>query len=214
MKRSALLLLFLAILSLAASSCGPGPAPTATTEAPSPSESGLTLSTPAFDSGGELPQKHSCFGDNVSPALAWSGVPEAAQSLLLLVYDLDAGANRGASTSLGFAHWIVYNIPPNATGYAEGVPAGEALPDGAVQGTNDFAPFRTAGEAFPGGAAVKLVGYDGPCPPGGEHRYQFHLYALDARLDLSPAATMAQVLETREGHVLAEAVVIGLLAPP
>ncbi len=161
-----------------------------------------------------MPAKHSCFGENLSPTLAWTGVPEAAQSLLLLLYDLDAGANRGASTSLGFAHWIVYNIPLSTTGYAEGVPAGEALADGAQQGTNDFAPFREAGEAFPGGAPVKLVGYDGPCPPGGEHRYQFHLYALDIRLDLQEAATMAQVREALEGHVLAEAVVMGLFAPP
>lgn len=202
------------MLLLVASGCGPGPAPPDTTEAVSTSASGLTLSTTAFEPGAAMPAKHSCFGDNLSPALAWTGVPEAAQSLLLLLYDLDAGADRGASTSLGFAHWIVYNIPLSTSGYAEGLPAGEALPDGALQGTNDFAPFRTAGEAFLGGAPVKLVGYDGPCPPGGDHRYQFHLYALDARLDLPAAATMGQVLEAMEGHVLAEARVIGLFAPP
>ena len=201
-------------LLLAASGCGPGPATAATAEAVSTSASGLTLSTTAFEPGAALPAEHSCFGDNLSPALEWSGVPEAAQSLLLLLYDRDAGANRGASTSLGFAHWIVYNIPLGTTGYAEGLPAGEVLADGALQGTNDFAPFRTAGEAFSGGAPVKLVGYDGPCPPGGEHRYQFQLYALDIRLDLPAAATMSQVLEAMEGHVLADASVIGLFAPP
>jgi len=174
----------------------------------------MTLSTTAFEPGGEIPLKYSCFGDNVSPALAWSGVPSEAQSLVLLVYDLDAGAGRGASTALGFAHWIVYDISLSTSSYAEGLPAGETLPDGAQQGTNDFAPFREAGEAFPGGGAVKLVGYDGPCPPGGEHRYQFHLYALDAPLDLSPTATMAQVLEAMEGHILGEARLLGRLAPP
>ena len=202
------------MLLLAASGCGPGPAPADTAEAVSTSASGLALSIAAFEPGAAMPAKHSCFGDNLSPALEWSGVPEAAQSLLLLLYDLDAGANRGASTSLGFAHWIVYNIPLSTSGYAEGLPAGETLADGALQGTNDFAPFREAGEAFPGGAPVKLVGYDGPCPPGGEHRYQFHLYALDARLDLPGAATMSQVLEAMEGHVLAETGVVGLFAPP
>jgi Raf kinase inhibitor-like YbhB/YbcL family protein len=207
-------LALLVVLSLATSSCGPRPAPTATTAAVLTSEAGLALSTTAFEPGGAMPVRYSCFGDNVSPALEWSGVPPAAQSLLLLVHDLDAGANRGASTPLGFAHWIVYDIPLTTTGYAEGVGPGETLPDGARQGSNDFAPFREAGEAFPGGAAVKLVGYDGPCPPGGEHRYQFHLYALDARLDLPAAATLAHVLEAMEGHVLAEAAVIGLFAPP
>jgi Raf kinase inhibitor-like YbhB/YbcL family protein len=207
-------LAFLAMLLLAASGCGPGPAPAATAEAVSTAATGLTLSTAAFEPGAAMPAKHSCFGDNLSPALEWTGVPGAAQSLLLLLYDLDAGADRGASTSLGFAHWIVYNIPLSTTGYAEGVPPGEALPDGALQGTNDFAPFRKAGETFPGGAPVKLVGYDGPCPPGGEHHYQFHLYALDAHLDLPGAATVGQVLEAMEGHVLAEAGVIGLFAPP
>jgi Raf kinase inhibitor-like YbhB/YbcL family protein len=208
------LLACLAILALVASGCGPGPAPTATSEPLSTSQLGLILSTTSFEPGGQIPVSYSCFGDNVSPALEWSGVPASAQSLLLLVYDLDAGTDRGASTPLGFAHWIVYNVPLSTGGYAEGQPAGKTLPDGAQQATNDFAPFRTAGEAFPGGAPVKLLGYDGPCPPGGEHRYQFHLYALDARLDLPGAATLAQVLEAMEGHVLAEARLLGRFAPP
>jgi Raf kinase inhibitor-like YbhB/YbcL family protein len=154
-----------------------------------------------------------CFGANASPPLAWSGVPAAAQSLLLLVYDLDAGPNLGASTSLGFAHWIVYDIPPDSTGFAGDLPAGDSLPGGAKQGTNDFAQFESAGALFPGGAPVKLVGYDGPCPPAA-HRYTFTLYALDAPLDLPPAATMAQVLAAMEGHVLAQAQVVGTFAPP
>jgi phosphatidylethanolamine-binding protein (PEBP) family uncharacterized protein len=86
------------------------------------------------------------------------------------------------------------------------------LNDGALQGSNDFAQFESAGATFPGGAPVKLVGYDGPCP-GGEHRYAFVIYALDTILDLPAAATMGQVLEAKEGHVLTQAEVVGSFAP-
>ena len=179
------------------------------TEAPAAK---LAISTTAFEPNGDIPQVYSCLGNNVSPALAWSGVPAGAQSLLLLVYDLDAGFESGASAPVGFAHWIVFNIPPGSSGYAEGMPAGETLADGALQGTNDFAPFESPGSTFPGGAPVKLVGYDGPCP-GAKHRYRFALYALDTMLDLPAAVTMSQVLEAMEGHVLAEAAVVGAFTP-
>jgi Raf kinase inhibitor-like YbhB/YbcL family protein len=190
------------------------PTPTPTSEPPTPETlPELSISTTAFAPGGEIPGKYTCFGDNASPALAWSGVPGEAQSLLLLCYDPDAGLNLGASTPQGFAHWIVFNIPPGTAGYPEAVPAGETLADGALQGSNDFAQFEQAGATFPGGAPVKLVGYDGPCPPA-KHRYAFALYALDTSLDLPPAATMAQVLEAMEGHVLTQAEVSGFFAPP
>jgi len=187
------------------------PAPTTVppTEAP-PAK--LVISTTAFEPNGDIPQVYSCLGNNVSPALTWSGVPAGAQSLLLLVYDLDAGFDSGASAPVGFAHWIVFNIPPGSTGYAENMPAGETLADGALQGTNDFAPFESPGSIFPGGGPVKLVGYDGPCP-GAKHRYRFALYALDTMLDLPAAVTMSQVLEAMEGHVLAEAAVVGSFTP-
>lgn len=186
--------------------------PTQTSEPPTPAPE-LAISTTAFAPGGDIPVQHSCFGDNLSPALAWSGVPAGAQSLVLIVHDLDAGADSGASTPMGFAHWLVYNIPPASSGYAENMPAGDTLADGALQGSNDFAQFLDEGETFPSGAPVKLVGYDGPCP-GGKHRYNFHLYALDSQLDLPPAATLAQVLVIMEGHILAQAEVVGSFAPP
>lgn len=186
--------------------------PTPTTEPPTPVPE-LAISTTAFEPGGDIPVKHTCFGDNLSPALSWTGVPAQAQSLALIVHDLDAGAESGASTPLGFAHWLVYNIAPASKGYAENRPAGETLADGELQGSNDFAQFMDAGAAFPGGAPVKLVGYDGPCP-GGKHRYNFHLYALDSQLDLPPAATLAQLLAAMEGHILAQTEVVGSFAPP
>lgn len=138
-------------------------------------------------------------------------MPEGAQSLLLFAYDPDAGAESGASVPQGFVHWIAYNIPPSTTGYPEGMPGGDTLGDGALQGSNDFADF--AGEAFPGGATIKGIGYDGPCP-GNQHRYVFALYALDALLDLPAGAAMAEVLGAMEGHIMAQAELMGLYAPP
>jgi Raf kinase inhibitor-like YbhB/YbcL family protein len=132
------------------------------------------------------------------------GVPQGAQSLVLLVDDPD-------SSPPGFVHWVIYNIPPTASGLPEGVPPDATLPDGALQGVNDFAPFGQG--TFPGGAPINLIGYDGPCP-GGEHRYVFTLYALDAPLALPAEATMGQVQEAMAGHILAQAELIGLFAPP
>jgi len=187
----------------------PTPTSVPPTQTPVPE---LAISSEAFEPNGEIPEKHSCLGDNVSPALEWSGVPGETQSLLMLVYDLDAGSESGSSTSLGFAHWIVFDIPPTTTGYPENMPPGGNLEDGALQGSNDFAQFETEGATFPGGAPVKLVGYDGPCP-GGKHRYSFTIYALDTFLNLPAEATMAEVLDTIEGHILIQAEVIGSYDP-
>jgi Raf kinase inhibitor-like YbhB/YbcL family protein len=188
--------------------------PTPTTEPPTPTTAPeLAISTTAFEPGGVIPEKYSCFGDNVSPDLAWSGVPAGAASLLLIAYDLDAGAESGASTDLGFVHWLMYNIPTSASGLPKDVPAGESLADGAQQGTNDFVPYQSPGDPFPGGAPTKIVGYDGPCP-GGQHRYTFTLYVLDTKLDLAPAATASEVLAAMESHVLAEVGVVGSFTPP
>jgi Raf kinase inhibitor-like YbhB/YbcL family protein len=143
--------------------------------------------------------------------LEWSGVPVEVQSLLLFFYDPDAGFDSGASVEPGFVHWVVYNIPPSTTGYPEDMPAGDTLDDGALQGSNDFAPYGEG--TFPGGAPIKLIGYDGPCP-GGEHRYVFALYALDTFLDLEAGATPSQVLAAMEGHVLTQVKLMGLYAPP
>lgn len=188
----------------------PSPTPEPPTVTPAPA---LAISTAAFADGGDIPTQYSCFGDNTSPALEWVGVPAETASLALLVYDLDAGAESGASNPIGFAHWIVYNLPADASGLPQNAPAGGALPDGGQQGSNDFAQFESPGSLFPGGAPVKLVGYDGPCP-GGRHRYSFTLYALDTELQLAPEPDMTQVLAAMEGHVLDQAAVVGAFAPP
>jgi len=199
-------------LPTAAPTEAPLPTPPATA-APPTAVPVLSLSTTAFAPEGDIPTEYTCFGDNRSPDLTWAGVPDDTRSLVLLVYDPDAGADLGASTSLGFAHWIVYDIPPESEGLAADMPTGETLPNGALQGNNDFAKFAKPGDTFPGGAPIKVTGYDGPCPPA-RHRYTFHLYALDRRLDLPPAATPSQVLSAMEGHILAQAQVSGFFTPP
>ena len=153
------------------------------------------------------------MGDNISPPLEWAGVPDEARSLLLFFYDPDAGFDAGASVEMGFVHWIVFNIPPSTTGYPEDMPAGDTLDDGALQGNNDFGQFVNPGDPFPGGAPIKVTGYDGPCP-GEEHKYVFVLYALDTMLDLPPQATPTEVLEAMEGHVIDQAELAGMYAPP
>jgi Raf kinase inhibitor-like YbhB/YbcL family protein len=147
----------------------------------------IKLTSTAFDEGGMIPSRYTCDGENVSPPLAWSGVPESAKSLALVADDPDT--DHGTWT-----HWVVYKIPATEKGLPENVPAGDTLASGARQGTND--PKKTA--------------YSGPCPPSGTHRYFFKLYALDTDLNLPPGATKDQLLKATEGHVVAEGQLVGL----
>lgn len=142
----------------------------------------LTLKIEAFSNGGEIPKKFTCSGRDVSPALMWTGVPSGAHSLALIVEDPDAPGGV-------WTHWLIWNIPVQASDLPEGVPGEEVLANGAHQGTNDF----------------KRVGYGGPCPPPGKpHRYFFKLYVLDTRLNL-PATTRKRELEALlKGHILAQ----------
>ena len=124
---------------------------------------GLALQSPAFSAGGDIPVLHTCDGRDVSPPLAWHGVPAAARSLALVVDDPDAPDPAAPQTT--WVHWVLYDIPPQATGLGQGVASNE-LPAGTRQGRNDWG--RT--------------GYGGPCPPTGRHRYFHKLYALDTVL--------------------------------
>jgi Raf kinase inhibitor-like YbhB/YbcL family protein len=151
---------------------------------------GLSLTSPAFVPGGEIPALFTCEGRDASPALAWTGVPGGARSLVLIVDDPDAPDPKAPKTT--WVHWVLYDLPPSATGLPEAVaPAG--LPPGTRQGTNDW--MRT--------------GYGGPCPPIGRHRYFHKLYALDAVLGDLGAATKAQVEAAMAGHVLDQAELVG-----
>lgn len=146
----------------------------------------IPLTSTAFEEGGMIPKKYTCDGKDISPPLTWGTVPEGAKSLALIADDPDAP--RGT-----WVHWVMYNIPPSLQGLPEAVPAEKTLADGARQGTNDF----------------RKIGYGGPCPPGGTHRYFFKLYALDQEMAVDPGMTKDQLLKAMQGHILAEAQLMG-----
>ena len=142
----------------------------------------IQLTSSAFAEGNPIPAKYTCDGEDVSPPLKWSSMPEGTKSLALISDDPDAPVGT-------WVHWVIYGIPPDATELQEGVPTSEVLTNGAKQGITDF----------------KRIGYGGPCPPpGGPHRYFFKLYALDTDLDLKPGATKRDLLRAMEGHILAD----------
>jgi Raf kinase inhibitor-like YbhB/YbcL family protein len=146
----------------------------------------IKVTSAAFEEGGVIPAEYTCDGRNVSPPIAWEGVPPRAKTIALVADDPDAP--RGT-----WVHWVLFNLPAGERGLAEGVPATETLASGARHGKNDF-----------GGA-----GYGGPCPPSGTHRYYFKLYALDAALNLPSGATKEQLLKALEGHVVGEGQLMG-----
>ena len=142
----------------------------------------IQLTSPAFSEGGTIPKIFTCDADNVSPQLAWSGVPSETKSLVLIVDDPDAPAGD-------WVHWVLYDLPPELTGLAEGIKGV------GVDGVNDF----------------RKPGYGGPCPPRGtNHRYFFKLYALDTRLNLKPGASKAEVEKAMDGHILAQGQLVGI----
>jgi Raf kinase inhibitor-like YbhB/YbcL family protein len=156
--------------------------------APGGPVSRFSISSPAFLPNGAIPAKHTCDGEDVSPALAWSGLPEGTNSLALIVDDPDAP--DPAAPRMTWVHWVLYDLPPSAAGLPE---AAKALPPGTREGKNDW----------------KRTGWGGPCPPVGSHRYFFKLYALDAPLGDLREPTKAALEKAMDGHVLAKAEVVG-----
>ncbi len=149
----------------------------------------IKVTSSAFAEGGSIPAQYTCDGRNVSPPIAWEGVPAKAVTVALVADDPDAP--RGT-----WVHWVLFNLPAGERGLAEATPATETLASGAKQGKNDF-----------GGAS-----YGGPCPPTGTHRYFFKLYALDAALELRGGASKDELTEAMRGHVLAEGELMGRYA--
>jgi Raf kinase inhibitor-like YbhB/YbcL family protein len=145
----------------------------------------LALSSPAF-SDGTIPPKYTCDGDDSSPPLEWSGVPDRAMSLALIVDDPDAP--DPVAPKRRFVHWVLYDIPPDARGLAEGVGRG-TLPPGAREGANDFG----------------RRGYGGPCPPKGRHRYVFTLFSLDTALRDLGSPSRSELEAAMQGHVIERA---------
>jgi Raf kinase inhibitor-like YbhB/YbcL family protein len=170
----------------------------------------LALHIDAFEDGGAIPDTHTCIGDNESPAVSWSGVPAEAQSLVLIVYDADAGADLGAGNELGFLHWMVYDIPPTTAGLPLAATGNARALAGAIETFNDFS--GASGATFPGGAAIRGTGYDGPCPPA-QHTYVFRLLALSQPLGLAAGTPYQTVMSALEGRVLAAADWTGLYPP-
>jgi len=144
----------------------------------------MQLTSPQFKNSDYLPDKYGCQGTNINPPLTINEVPAGAKSLALIVDDPDAP--RGT-----WVHWVVFNIAPDTSEISEG-----SVPAGATQGINDFGK----------------TSYGEPCPPFGEHRYFFKLYALDTTLDLDSKTTKQYLEQAMAGHVLAPAEIIGLFA--
>ncbi len=172
--------LWLAVLGAVVGLAACGHGPTLT---PASAQS-LALTSPAFAEGGTMPKELTCDGGDRSPALRWGAPPAGTASLALICDDPDAG---------GFVHWVLYDLPPSMRDLPQGVPAGGDGPQGARQGMNGFGK----------------LGYGGPCPPLGRHRYVFRLFALDKALGLAAGATQAEVTAAMEEHILAEGTLMG-----
>lgn len=150
----------------------------------------LALRSNAFADGGDIPSQYTCEGRDIAPPLAWTGVPANTRSLVLIVDDPDAPDPR--APRMTWVHWVVYNLPPDTDGLAEGATAKD-LPPGTEEGLNDW----------------KNIGYGGPCPPIGRHRYFHKLYALDTTLSGLDKPTKAQVEAAMAGHIIDQAELVG-----
>jgi Raf kinase inhibitor-like YbhB/YbcL family protein len=146
----------------------------------------IKLTSSAFKDGEMIPVQYTCEGQNISPPLAWDAVPAETKTLALIADDPDAP--RGTWT-----HWVLYSLPPSVKELPMGVPATEEIAAGGRQGKNDFGK----------------VGYGGPCPPSGTHRYYFKLYALNAELNLAAGATKQDLLKAIYGHIIDEGQLMG-----
>jgi hypothetical protein len=147
----------------------------------------MKLTSTAFQNGRPIPVQHTGDGADVSPPLQWSGAPAGTKSFALICDDPDAPVGT-------WVHWVIYGLPSAMNELPKKISTAESLPSGAKQGLNDS----------------RRVGYSGPLPPPGKpHRYFFKLYALDAELPLKPRATKSELLRAMEGHILAEAQLMG-----
>jgi Raf kinase inhibitor-like YbhB/YbcL family protein len=146
----------------------------------------LKLTSGAFNNAGKIPDRYSKQSGDVSPPLEWEGVQEQAKSLVLIVDDPDAPSGT-------FVHWLLYAIPPSIHGLKEGVAHTPVVQGGLRQGRNGF------GE----------IGYGGPQPPSGVHRYFFHLYALNKEIDLPPGISRAELDRAMKGHILEQTELMG-----
>ncbi|UCF44564.1 MAG: YbhB/YbcL family Raf kinase inhibitor-like protein [Planctomycetota bacterium] len=146
----------------------------------------INVTSSAFEEGGMIPSKYTCDGDDISPPLQWDAVPEGTKSIALISDDPDAPMGT-------WVHWVLFNWPADSREIAENIRPDKILPNGAKQGITDF----------------RRIGYGGPCPPSGTHRYFFKIYALDTMLDLDAGADKRALLEAMEGHILGQGQLMG-----
>jgi Raf kinase inhibitor-like YbhB/YbcL family protein len=147
----------------------------------------IKITSPAFNEGESIPDRYSCNDVNVSPPLNFENIPDAARSIALILEDPDAPGGM-------FTHWIIFNLPAETRGLSEFVMGRELMDDGSKHGLNSFG----------------LVGYNGPCPSVGTHRYFFRIYALDLKLDLPPLVQRDEILNAMEGHILDQGELMGV----
>jgi Raf kinase inhibitor-like YbhB/YbcL family protein len=147
----------------------------------------MKITSPVFQENAVIPGEYTCDGADQSPPLSWKEAPLHTAAFALIVDDPDAPGGT-------FVHWVLYNIPGSSTMLEKNQPHDKELDNGALQGINDF----------------KNIGYGGPCPPEGSHRYFFKLYALDERLQLKEGATKGELLSAMKGHVLAESQIVAI----
>jgi Raf kinase inhibitor-like YbhB/YbcL family protein len=184
-RTSAIVLLILFAAGCAKQPAAPAQNP-AVTSTPQSTAPVFRLTSTAFKDGEPVPRQYTCSGVNVSPPLEWPGVHKTAKTLAIIADDPDAPAGT-------WVHWVVYNLPADTMGIVENLPQDENLKGGGFQGKNDF----------------EKIGYGGPCPPSGTHRYFFKIYALDGELPLKAGATKTDVEKAMEGHILAQTQLMG-----
>lgn len=150
---------------------------------------GIQITSPLFKDGGPIPDRFTCDDLDMSPPIEWTNLPEGTKSVAIICDDPDAPVKT-------WVHWVIFNIPADVTRLPENVPPERELENGAKQGMNDF----------------HKIGYDGPCPPSGTHRFFFKIYALDTILDLPAGVSKRHLMIAMEDHVLAEAHLMGTYA--
>ncbi len=146
----------------------------------------MEITSSAFQAEGMIPSKYTCDGADISPPLEWKNAPEGTRAFAIICEDPDAPGRT-------WIHWVLYDLPATATKLPERVPPNRQLDSGGKHGTT----------------SARSLGYHGPCPPSGTHRYYFKLYALDRPTGLEPGATKEQFLSAAKGHILAATEVMG-----
>lgn len=186
MRIRSLSLLILTCLAISGCSKSAPPAIRPIDNVSLPEKAGIRLTSGAFKDGEAIPRAYTCDGVNISPPLEWAGVPRTARTIAIVVDDPDAPGGD-------WVHWVLYNLPADNIGLIENMPLTETLKAGGFQGKNDFGK----------------IGFGGPCPPTGTHRYFFRIYAVDSELSLKAGATRAELVKAMESHIVVQGQLMG-----